>query len=138
MKTTVTLTSAKRPQDNRTYIEEETTYDSFGNELTYTNENGLLSQTVYDPETGEETETTDAVGTEYESKDKEYRSEDGLKTMTVDNYGRVSIEIQDAFGNTVISRMRQQAHGQKASMSMAEKKMKVKRAQRKVPTIPKV
>ena len=101
---TVTLTSAKRPQDNRTYTEEEVTYDSFGNELSYTNENGLVSQTSYDPETGEETETINAVGTEYEYKDKEYVSTDGLKTMTVDNYGRVSIDIQDAFGNTIISK----------------------------------
>ena len=60
--------------------------------------------TSYDPETGEETETIHAVGTEYESKDKEYVSTDGLKTMTVDNYGRVSIDIQDAFGNTIISK----------------------------------
>ena len=103
-KKTVTLTSAKRPQDNRTYTEEEVTYDSFGNELSYTDENGLVSKTSYDPETGEETETVHAVGTEYESKEKEYRSADGLKTMTVDEYGRVSIDIQDAFGNTVISK----------------------------------
>ena len=103
-KKTVTLTSAKRPQDNRTYTEEEVTYDSFGNELSHTDENGLVSKTSYDPETGEETETVNAVGTEYESKDKEYRSADGLKTMTVDEYGRVSIDIQDAFGNTVISK----------------------------------
>ncbi len=103
-KKTVTLTSAKRPQDNRTYTEEEVTYDSFGNELSHTDENGLVSKTSYDPETGEETETVNAVGTEYESKDKEYRSADGLKTMTVDDYGRVSIDIQDAFGNTVISK----------------------------------
>ena len=103
-KKTVTLTSAKRPQDNRTYTEEEVTYDSFGNELSYTDENGLVSKTSYDPETGEETETVHAVGTEYESKEKEYRSADGLKTMTVDEYGRVSINIQDAFGNTVISK----------------------------------
>ena len=103
-KKSVTITSAKRPQDNRTYTEEEVTYDSFGNELSYTDENGLTSQTSYDPETGDETETINAVGTEYESKDTEYVSADGLKTMTVDNYGRVSIEIQDAFGNTVISK----------------------------------
>ena len=103
-KKNVTITSAKRPQDNRTYTEEEVTYDSFGNELSYTDENGLVSQTSYDPETGEETETIHAVGTEYESKDKEYVSTDGLKTMTVDNYGRVSIDIQDAFGNTIISK----------------------------------
>lgn len=103
-KKNVTITSAKCPQDNRTYTEEEVTYDSFGNELSYIDENGLVSQTSYDPETGEETETIHAVGTEYESKDKEYVSTDGLKTMTVDNYGRVSIDIQDAFGNTIISK----------------------------------
>lgn len=103
-KKNVTITSAKCPQDNRTYTEEEVTYDSFGNELSYIDENGLVSQTSYDPESGEETETIHAVGTEYESKDKEYVSTDGLKTMTVDNYGRVSIDIQDAFGNTIISK----------------------------------
>ena len=103
-KKTVTLTSARRPQDNRTYTEEETTYDSFGNELTCTDENGLVTKTAYHADTGEETETVNAVGTEYESKEKEYRSADGLKTMTVDEYGRVSIDIQDAFGNTVISK----------------------------------
>lgn len=103
-KKTVTITSAKRPEDNRTYTEEETTYDSFGNELSYTDENGLVSKTSYDSETGEETETINAVGTEYESKEKEYQSADGLKSMTVDDYGRVSIDIQDAFGNTVVSK----------------------------------
>ena len=103
-KKTVTLTSAKRPEDNRTYTEEEVTYDSFGNELTYTDENGLVSQTSYDPETGEEAETINAVGTEYESRGREYQSADGLKTMTVDEYGRVTINIQDAFGNTIISK----------------------------------
>ena len=103
-KKTVTLTSAKRPADNRTYTEEEVSYDTFGNELSYTDENGLVSKTSYDPETGEETETINAVGTEYESKDKEYQSADGLKTMSVDEYGRVTIDIQDAFGNTLISK----------------------------------
>ena len=103
-KTTVTLTSAKRPEDNCTYTEEEVTYDSFGNELTYTDENGLTSKTSYDPETGEETETIEAAGTEYESKNREYQSEDGLKTMSVDEYGRVTISIQDAFGNTITSK----------------------------------
>lgn len=103
-KKTVTITSAKRPADNRTFAEEETTYDSFGNELSYTDENGLVSKTSYDPETGEETETINAVGTEYESKDTEYQSADGLKTMSVDEYGRVTIDIQDAFGNTLVSK----------------------------------
>lgn len=100
----VTLISAKRPDDNRTYTEEEITYDSFGNELSYTDTNGLVSKTSYDPETGEETETVSAAGTGYESRNKEYVSSDGLKTMTQDNYGRVSIEIRDGFGNTVISK----------------------------------
>ena len=72
--------------------------------MSYTDENGLASKTSYDPETGEETETINAVGTEYESKDKEYQSADGLKSMTVDEYSRVTIDIQDAFGNTVISK----------------------------------
>ena len=103
-KKSVTLTSTRRPADNRTYTEEEVTYDSFGNELSYTDENGLVSKTSYDPETGEETETIHAIGTEYESREKEYRSADGLKTMTVDDFGRVSIAIQDAFGNTIISK----------------------------------
>lgn len=100
----VTLTSTKRPQDNRTYTEGKIVYDVFGNELSHTDENGLISKTSYDPQTGEKTETIHAVGTEYESKDKKYRSTDGLKTMTVDEYGRVTIDIQDAFGNTIISK----------------------------------
>lgn len=104
IKTTVTLTSAKNPADNRSYVEEETIYDSFGNEISYTDENGLTLKTSYDPETGEETETVNAVGTEYETTDKEYISVDTLKTMSLDDYGRVSIDIKDAFGNTVISK----------------------------------
>lgn len=39
----------------RTDTEEEVTYDSFGNELIYTDENGLVSQTSYNQETEEET-----------------------------------------------------------------------------------
>ncbi len=103
-KKTVTLASAKYPEDNRTYTEEEATYDSFGNVLSHINENGLESKVVYDPETGEKTETINAVGTDYESRDKEYTSYDGLKSMTVDDDGRVTIEIEDAFGNTIISK----------------------------------
>ncbi|MCH5252901.1 MAG: hypothetical protein J1F22_07995 [Lachnospiraceae bacterium] len=103
-KKTMTLISAKRPTDNRTYTEEEVTYDSFGNELTHIDENGLVSKTNYNSETGEEEQTVTAVGTEYESRDKEYISTDTLKTMTMDEYGRVSIDIQDAFGNTIISK----------------------------------
>ena len=42
--TKVTLTSAKNPSNNRSYVEEKTTYDSFGNELSYTDENGQTSK----------------------------------------------------------------------------------------------
>ena len=101
---TVTLVSTKNPVDNRTYTEKKVTYDLFGNELTYTDENGLVSKNIYDPETGKKTESIHGMGTEYESKGREYQSDDGLKTMTVDEYGRVTIDIQDAFGNTVISK----------------------------------
>ena len=41
-KKTVTITSARRPEDNRTYTE-EVNYDSFGNEISRTDENGLIS-----------------------------------------------------------------------------------------------
>ena len=100
----VTLNSAKHPSSNRTYTEEEITYDSFGNALSTTDEDGLVTKISYDPETGEEKETIEAAGTEYESKDREYVSADALKTMTLDEYGRAAIDIQDAFGNTIISK----------------------------------
>ena len=103
-KKNVTLKSAKNPSSNRTYTEEEITYDSFGNSLSITDEDGLITKTSYDPETGEEKESIEAVGTEYESKDKGYVSADALKTMTLDEYGRASIDIQDAFGNTIVSK----------------------------------
>ena len=98
------MKSAKNPSSNRTYTEEEITYDSFGNSLSITDEDGLITKTSYDPETGEEKESIEAVGTEYESKDKGYVSADALKTMTLDEYGRASIDIQDAFGNTIVSK----------------------------------
>lgn len=70
IKKTVTITSAERPIDNRTYIKEEVSYDSFGNELTYTDENGLVSKTTYDLDKDE------AAGTWTESV-YEYGSEVG-------------------------------------------------------------
>lgn len=103
-KKNVTLDSAKNPASNRTYTEEETVYDSFGNCLSTTDEDGLVTKISYDPETGDEKETIEAAGTEYESKDKEYVSTDALKTMALDEYGRAAIDIQDAFGNTIISK----------------------------------
>ena len=43
----VTLDSAKNPSSNRTYTEEEITYDSFGNCLSTTDENGLVTKTSF-------------------------------------------------------------------------------------------
>ncbi len=103
-KTEVTLKSAKNPADNRTYVAEQTSYDTFGNELSHTSENGLTSKTSYHADTGEETETIHAIGTEYETTEKQYISTDTLKTMTVDDGGRVKIDIEDAFGNIFISK----------------------------------
>lgn len=78
IKKNVTLNSEKNPASNRTYTEEETVYDSFGNCLSTTDEDGLVTKTSYDPETGDEKETIEAVGTEYESKDKGYVSTDAI------------------------------------------------------------
>ncbi len=103
-KTEVTLKSAKNPADNRTYVAEQTSYDTFGNELSHTSENGLTSKISYHADTGEETETIHAIGTEYETIEKQYISTDTLKTMTVDDGGRVKIDIEDAFGNTLTSK----------------------------------
>lgn len=103
-KKTVTLTSAKRPQDNRTYTEEEIVYDSFGNELSNTDELGLTTTASYDSETGDEKESTYAAGTEYESTSREYVSTDQLKSMVVDEYGNICITISDGLGNILVQK----------------------------------
>lgn len=102
VKKTVTVMSEKNSEDNNTYVEEETSYDSFGNELTYIDEDGNISKITYDADTGAVFEEIDSLGTSFESYNREYISTDGLKTMKVDNYGRVTIDIRDGFGNTVI------------------------------------
>ena len=101
-KKSVTIHSKKRPQDNRSYVEEETVYDSFGNELSYTDERGTVTKIIYDEKTGDEIKTVNSAGTEYETDENTYISSDGLKTMMVDHFGRVTIDIHDAFGNSVI------------------------------------
>lgn len=88
---------------NRSYTNEELTYDSFGNELTCTDMEGTITNYTYD-ENGDIITTTDAVGTDFESKNKEYKSEDSLKTMFIDEFGMCDIEISDSFGNVVISK----------------------------------
>lgn len=96
--------SEKAPEQNCSLIIEEITYDSFGNELTVINENGIKSTYTYNEETGEEESSVEAVGTQYETKEDTYTSEDALKTMTIDKYGRCSVEIMDAFGNTITAK----------------------------------
>ena len=93
--------SEKNPEQNRNYTEESYTYDSFGNELTYTDVDGVVIKTTYDEETGEEKTVTEADGTAYASSGEEYPSEDGRKNMSMDNYGCFRVEIFDALGNTI-------------------------------------
>lgn len=103
-KENVDVSSKKKPAWNMTYIEEEKTFDSFGNELTYTDRSGLTISSEYNENTGEEIKSVDAVGTDYESTDNTITSEDKLKTMTIDNYDRCVVEIRDVFGSTVLEK----------------------------------
>lgn len=103
-KTEVTITSARYPEQNQTYTQETITYDSFGNELSYKNEKGVITRTTYEEETGENLECVTTAGTGQETSSREYRSADTLKRMTVDEAGRVSIAIEDSFGNTIVSK----------------------------------
>lgn len=103
-KENVDIDSKKNATWNTTYIEEEKTFDSFGNELTYTDRSGLTTSSEYDENTGEEIKSVDAVGTDYESTDNTITSEDKLKTMVIDHYDRCAVEIRDAFGSTVLEK----------------------------------
>ncbi len=100
----IQISSENDPSQNRVYTQEKSVYDSFGNEVSYTDVNGLVTTGVYDEETGEILSIKDAVGTEYESDVEQYISEDGQKSLNVDSYGRSVIEIKDAFGNVVIEK----------------------------------
>ncbi len=103
-KKTVTLTSAKNPEQNRTYMEEEAVYDSFGNIVSETNQDDYTTKYQYDEETGETKHSVEGVGTEYEYSQDKMISGDGLKTMSVDQYNRCMVEFLDAFGNTVVEK----------------------------------
>lgn len=103
-KTTKTTQSEKYPGQNGTIVLEETTYDSFGNELSSVNEKGMKTTYRYHEETGEEAGSVTAVGTAQESHDDTYTSEDSLKTMTLDSYERCTVQIQDGLGNTMIEK----------------------------------
>ena len=71
---------------------------------------------------GRKKETIEAAGTEYESKDREYVSTDALKTMTLDEYGRATIDIQDKLLTIPSSaRTKHPAHGQKMFMNTEQR-----------------
>ncbi len=94
--------SARDSSQNKKYTQGIMTYDSFGNELTYTDQDGIVSRTTYDEETGETAAETSAADTPYETGEESYTSADGLSHMTLDHFGRCFVEIKDVFGNTVI------------------------------------
>ncbi|MBD5088838.1 MAG: RHS repeat-associated core domain-containing protein [Clostridiales bacterium] len=98
------IQSEKAPEQNCSLVTEEIIYDSFGNELTIIDANGMKNTYTYNEETGEEESSIEAVGTQHETKEDTYTSEDALKTMTIDKYGRCSVEIMDAFGNTITAK----------------------------------
>lgn len=99
-----TIQSARNPKQNGTWIIEESAYDYFGNELSNIDENGIKTVYTYNEETGEEERSVSSPGTQYESREITHNSEDALKTMTLDYYNRCTVEMKDAFGNTVISK----------------------------------
>ncbi|MCH5252899.1 MAG: RHS repeat protein, partial [Lachnospiraceae bacterium] len=102
--TTKTVQSKQYPKQNGTIVMDETTYDSFGNELSSVDEKGMKMTYRYDEQTGEESGSVTAVGTEQESGNNTYTSDDFLKTMTLDSYDRCTVEINDALGNTLIEK----------------------------------
>lgn len=102
MKQDMKIYSAKDKGQNRFFTQEQATYDSFGNELTYTNQKGLVTKTTYQEETELEDRITAAAGTQYEETEKNHLSTDGNSSMKLDSYGFGTIEIKDSFGNTRI------------------------------------
>lgn len=102
LKQEMKIYSAKDKRQNRSFTQEQSTYDSFGNELTYTNRKGLVTKTTYQEETELEENITAAAGTQYEETEKNYLSTDGTSSMKLDSYGFGTIEIKDSFGSTII------------------------------------
>lgn len=103
-KETVQKTSVRHPEQNISYVAEETTYDDFGNVLSSKDRKGLLSTSIYDENTGEEITSTEAKGTAYETSDNTYHTEDNLKTMSLDYYNRCTVNVMDTFSNPIIEK----------------------------------
>ena len=83
---------------------EETEYDEFGNTMSETDKNGVKNKTTYDPLTGEELTTIENANSAYATDTKTWASEDGLKTFTMDKFGRIEVSISDEFGNEIINK----------------------------------
>lgn len=102
LKQDMKIYSAKDKAQNRSLTLEQATFDSFGNELTYTDKKGLVTKTTYQEETEHEESIIAAAGTQYEEAEENHLSADGASSMMLDSYGFGTIEIKDAFGNTRI------------------------------------
>lgn len=103
-KVQVDKTSVRHPEQNASYVEEEITYDSFGDIMGRRDINGLLSDYQYEEETGEPICSINAKGTIYETRDDTFYTGDHLKTMQLDYYDRCTVNFFDSFGNTVINK----------------------------------
>ena len=96
--------SEEHPQQNQSYILQETSCDSFGNVVSGKDENGLLYVYTYDEERNEISSDVSAKGTIYETEELSAHTEDNLKTMSLDRYNRCTVSISDDFGNTIVSK----------------------------------
>ncbi len=100
----ISRTSEKNPQQNQSYVEQETVCDSFGNIMSVKDQKGLCSVYTYDEERNEVSTDVSAKGTIYETKLQSVQTEDNLKSMNLDMYGRCTVTISDDFGNVIISK----------------------------------
>lgn len=104
IKETVKKVSARHPEQNESYIEKESSFDSFGNEVSNKDRKGVFSTYTYNEDTNEEMGSVYAKGTAYETSDEACHTEDHLKTMSLDYYNRCTVTQSDSFGNTIISK----------------------------------
>ncbi len=100
----ITRISVKHPQQNEHYTEQATEYDFFGNIVSITARNGLVSVYSHDEENGQIISQVEAKDSIYESQDRSVHTEDNLKSMSLDTYNRCTIDFYDDFGNVTISK----------------------------------
>lgn len=100
----ISACSEKHPQQNQSYVQQETSLDSFGNVICVKDSKGLMSVNTYDEEKNEISSTVSAKGTIYETENRSAHTEDNLKRMDLDFYGRCTVTISDDFGNVIINK----------------------------------